>query len=177
MTHSSFFVLHSSFITDSCHLSQLFFPLKIKAYVCIELKNIRFMRTLLITLCACLLTVGTQAQSLTLEVRDIDRPTGTLYVAIYSSAETFLSRPLTGFRVEVKDKQMSIPCQGLPAGTYALCLFQDVNGNGTLDTGAYGIPTEPTGFSNDAQGVMGPPDFESCSFTLRQDTTVVVHLR
>lgn len=134
------------------------------------------MRTLLITLWTYFLTAGMQAQSLTLEVRDLDRPTGTLYVAIYSSAETFLSRPLTGFLVEVKDKQMTVPCQGLPAGTYALSLFQDLNGNGTLDTGAYGIPTEPTGFSNDATGVMGPPTFGQCSFNLRGDTTVVVHM-
>lgn len=118
-----------------------------------------------------------QAQTLTIDVRDIDSPTGMLYVAIYSSEADFLKRPLTGFRVEVKDKQLSVPCRGLPTGTYAIALFQDLNGNGTLDTGTYGIPTEPTGFSNDAQGVMGPPSFEQCSFTLRNDTTLVVHLK
>ena len=103
-----------------------------------------------------------QAQCLTLEVRDIDRPQGFLYVAFYSSPDNFLKKPLTGFRVE---------------GTYALALFQDLNENGTLDTGTFGIPQEPTAFSNDAQGVMGPPSFEECSFTLRSDTTLVVHLR
>ena len=118
-----------------------------------------------------------QAQTLTFEVCDIDRPTGTLYVAIYSSPDNFLKKPLTGFRVEVKDKTVTVPCSGLPEGTYALALFQDLNGNGMLDAGAYGIPTEPCAFSNDAQGVMGPPSFEKCSFTLRQDTTLVVHLR
>ena len=75
-----------------------------------------------------------QAQCLTLEVRDIDRPQGFLYVAFYSSPDNFLKKPLTG-------------------------------------------PQEPTAFSNDAQGVMGPPSFEECSFTLRSDTTLVVHLR
>lgn len=118
-----------------------------------------------------------QAQTLTIDVRDIDSPTGMLYVAIYSSEADFLKRPLTGFRVEVKDKQLSVPCRGLPTGTYAIVLFQDLNGNGTLDTGNYGIPQEPTGFSNDAEGVMGPPSFGQCCFTLRQDTTVVVHLK
>ena len=118
-----------------------------------------------------------QAQSLTLEVRDIDRPQGFLYVAVYSSPDNFLKKPLTGFRVEVKDKTLSIPCKGLPQGTYALALFQDLNENGTLDTGAFGIPQEPTGFSRDAQGVMGPPSFEQCGFTLRRDTTLVVHIQ
>lgn len=118
-----------------------------------------------------------QAQCLTLEVRDIDRPQGFLYVAFYSSPDNFLKKPLTGFRVEVKDKTVTVPCEGLPEGSYALALFQDLNENGTLDTGTFGIPQEPTAFSNDAQGVMGPPSFEECSFTLRSDTTLVVHLR
>ncbi len=118
-----------------------------------------------------------QAQSLTLEVRDIDRVQGFLYVAVYSSPESFLKKTLAGFRVEVKGKTVTIPCEGLPKGTYALALYQDLNDNGTLDTGAFGIPTEPTAFSRDAQGVMGPPTFVDCSFTLRSDTTLLVHLR
>ena len=139
------------------------------------------MKTKAMILLAVLLLLGmaarVQAQCLTLEVRDINRPQGFLYVAVYSSVDNFLKKPLTGFRVEVKDKTLTVPCEGLPEGTYALALFQDLNGNGTLDTGAYGIPQEPTGFSNDAQGVMGPPSFEKCSFILRGDTTLMVHLR
>ena len=134
----------------------------------------------MILLAALLLTgsaARVQAQSLTLEVRDIDRPQGFLYVAVYSSSDHFLKQPLTAFRVAVADKTVTIPCEGLPEGTYALALFQDLNGNGTLDTGAFGIPQEPTGFSRDAQGVMGPPSFEKCSFALRGDTTLVVHIR
>ena len=139
------------------------------------------MKTKAMILFAALLLTGSaarvQAQYLTLEVRDIDRVQGFLYVAVYSSPDNFLKKLLTGFRVEVKDKTVIVPCEGLPKGTYALALFQDLNGNGTLDTGAFGIPQEPTAFSNDAQGVMGPPSFEECSFTLRGDTTLVVHLR
>ena len=139
------------------------------------------MKTKAMILFAALLLMGNaarvQAQCLTLEVRDIDRVQGFLYVAVYSSSDNFLKKPLTGFRVEVKDKTLSLPCEGLPEGTYAIALFQDLNGNGTLDSGCYGIPQEPTAFSNDAQGVMGPPSFEKCSFTLRSDTTLVVHLR
>ncbi len=139
------------------------------------------MKTKAMILLATFLLMGSvarvQAQSLTLEVRDIDRPQGFLYVAVYSSPDSFLKKPLTGFRVEVKDKTLSIPCKGLPQGTYALALYQDLNGNNTLDTGAFGIPSEPTGFSNDAEGFMGPPSFEQCSFALRRDTTLVVHIQ
>lgn len=79
----------------------------------------------------CILTFATQslsAQNLTLEVRGIENVVGKLYVAIYNSQETFMKKPLTGFAVEVKDKVVSIPCKGLPAGTYAFSMYQDENG-------------------------------------------------
>lgn len=117
------------------------------------------------------------AQNLTIEVRDIEKVEGHLYVALYNSEETFMKKPLTAFRIDVKDTSLSIPCQGLPAGTYAISLFQDENGNGKLDSGAFGIPTEKFGFSNDAEGVMGPPSYEKCSITFSEDTTLVVHLK
>ena len=128
----------------------------------------------------CVLTFATQslsAQNLTLEVRGIENVAGKLYVAIYNSQETFMKKPLAGFAVEVKDKVVSIPCKGLPAGTYAFSMYQDENGNGKLDTGAFGIPVEKFGFSNDAEGVMDPPSYEKCSFTFSEDTTLVVHLK
>lgn len=117
------------------------------------------------------------AQNLTIEVRDIEKVEGHLYVAIYNSEEMFMKKSLTAFRIDVKDKVLSIPCKGLPAGTYAISLFQDENGNGRLDSGTFGIPTEKFGFSNDAEGVMGPPSYGKCCFTFSEDTTLVIHLK
>ena len=77
------------------------------------------------------------AQNLTIEVCDIEKVEGHLYVAIYNSEETFMKKPLTAFRIDVKDTSLSIPCQGLPTGTYAISLFQDENGNGKLDTAVF----------------------------------------
>lgn len=96
------------------------------------------------------------AQNLTIEVRDIEKVEGRLYVAIYNSQETFMKKPLAAFRVDVQDKVLSIPCQGLPAGTYAVFLFQDENGNGKLDTGAFGIPTEKIRFQQRCRRRNGP---------------------
>ena len=111
------------------------------------------------------------------ELRDIEKVEGHLYVALYNSEEAFMKKPLTAFRIDVKDTSLSIPCQGLPAGTYAISLFQDENGNGKLDSGAFGIPTEKFGFSNDAEGMMGPPSYAKCSFIFSGDMTLVIHLK
>lgn len=117
------------------------------------------------------------AQTLTIRVCDIPKPEGYLYVAFYASEADFLKKLVSGFRVAVTDTVLVIPCRGLPASEYAFSLFQDANGNGRLDTAAFGIPTEKYAFSNDAEGVVGPPSYEKCRFRLQNDTTMVVRLR
>lgn len=58
----------------------------------------------------------------------------------------------------------------VPPGTYAVRLYHDENDNGELDTNMFGVPQEPFGFSNDARGRMGPPDFEEAAFTVDSDS-------
>jgi uncharacterized protein (DUF2141 family) len=48
----------------------------------------------------------------------------------------------------------------------AVAAFQDLNRDGVLNKGAYGVPIEPYGFSNNARGPFGPPSFESASVRL-----------
>ena len=116
------------------------------------------------------------AQELTLEVRGIEKKVGKVYGAIYNSEETFMKKPLATFGVPADSSVISIPCNGLPAGTYAITLYQDENINGILDTDAFGRPMEKIGFSNDASAVMGPPSFKKSKFTLENDTVIVINL-
>jgi uncharacterized protein (DUF2141 family) len=65
----------------------------------------------------------------------------------------------------IVDKAASCVFAGVKPGTYAVAVFHDENDNGKLDTGFLGIPTEPTGASNDAHGSMGPPKFKDAQFS------------
>lgn len=66
---------------------------------------------------------------------------------------------------------------GLPPGGYAVAAYHDENGNGKLDTGFLGIPTEGLGASNDAKGFMGPPDFDHARLEIRAgENRIVVHV-
>ena len=47
----------------------------------------------------------------------------------------------------------------LEEGRYAVSAMHDEDGDGVLDANLLGVPTEGYGFSNDASGFMGPPDF------------------
>ncbi len=53
----------------------------------------------------------------------------------------------------------------LPAGSYAIALFHDENGNGRMDT-RFGLPTEGFGFSNNPRTYWGPPSFAAARFVV-----------
>lgn len=57
----------------------------------------------------------------------------------------------------------------LPPGTYAVSVYEDLNGNHKLDHNFLGIPREPVGASNNPQARMGPPRFDECSFHIGTD--------
>lgn len=134
------------------------------------------MKTVLISLVLVFVSVMGGAQGLTLKIEGIENIKGFLYVGIYDSEASFMKKPIYGFRVEVKGKTLSVPCKGLPAGIYVISVFQDENGNGVLDTGSFGRPTEKFGFSNNAEGIMGPPAYKKCVFEFKQDAEMEISI-
>ena len=52
--------------------------------------------------------------------------------------------------------------EAIPTGRYAIIAFVDLDGDGELDRGAFGVPIEPIAYGNDAKPRFGPPAFEAC---------------
>jgi len=65
---------------------------------------------------------------------------------------------------------------GLAAGNYAVSVVYDEDGNGKLNTGFLGIPSEPVGFSNNAKATFGPPSFDKASFAFPQSEKISITL-
>ena len=57
----------------------------------------------------------------------------------------------------------------LPHGVYGIKAFLDANGNGKMDTGIFGIPTEPWGMSWNAGRRFGFPRFDDIAFRVGKD--------
>ncbi|WP_081823723.1 aldehyde dehydrogenase family protein [Pseudacidobacterium ailaaui] len=65
----------------------------------------------------------------------------------------------------------------LSPGTYAIALYEDLNGNHRLDRNWIGIPKEPVGVSKNPSTHFGPPKFDDCSFLVtKQRMTIVIRL-
>ncbi|MHB1123187.1 MAG: DUF2141 domain-containing protein [Ramlibacter sp.] len=112
------------------------------------------------------------AADLSVEVSNI-KADGNIRVGLFNSADTFTKSPLRGESVKAKQGTVSVVFTGLPAGTYAVSAFQDLNANNKLDTNAFGKPNEPTGFSRDARGTFGPPSFDAASFSVHAGPNLI----
>ena len=117
--------------------------------------------------------------TLTVEIKGIDKPTGDLYVALYNSKVPFLSeKAIAGKIVEINNEAMTITFEGLEDEQYAIAIYQDENKNKKLDLGQFGIPLEKYGFSNniDPALIMREPVFDECKFDIKGNTTVTINL-
>lgn len=119
---------------------------------------------------------------LTVRVDGIVDPKGTINVGLYQNADTWLTAEGVDFGKVVpvvkKGEVVSVVFDRVPAGIYAVSLFQDLDESRSLKRGPLGIPAEPWGMSNDATGVMGPPSFNDAALTVSApETTIDITLR
>jgi len=120
--------------------------------------------------------VGAQ-NKLTVTVDGIVNPKGKIWVAVFDSIN-FLKQPAYYGMVNIEEGQeeVTVVIDSVASGKYAVTFFQDENGNNKLDTGAYGIPTEKYGFSNNFRPTMGPPTFNDCMIEIKEDTEINITL-
>ena len=95
---------------------------------------------------------------------------GALYVWVFDKKDDWLSdRYRTRKAVDVADNlegdKVTVELL-LPAGEYALSVYQDVNGDGRLERNFMGIPKEPAGLSNNLRPKFGPPKYKDAAFTV-----------
>ena len=110
-------------------------------------------------------TAETGPHTLTLTVKKLKSDDGFVFLGLVDENKNQIART----KVKIVDKIAVIKIDSLPSGTYAIQYYHDINSNGKLDTGAFGIPEEGYGSSNDARGFMGPPDFGDMIFELKED--------
>lgn len=116
--------------------------------------------------------------TLTVHLSNLDCSKGAIMLAVFANAESFPEgTPLYSRRMpcaELKGEKIELH---LPKGRLAIAVYHDLNDNKELDRNFFFFPTEPYGFSNNAQGRTGPPSFEQAAFMLSEDTSIDILLR
>jgi len=135
--------------------------------------------TILITMGLLLGMVPTKNEelSITVTVSGLRNENGYVMVALHNGETEFPGDDAFKVQsVEVKDGSVELVFEKIPAGEYAIAVMHDENGNEELDFNSYGMPLEGYGFSNEAQGEMGPPDFSDAAFEVSEDTEAFVEV-
>jgi len=104
------------------------------------------------------------------EIRGFRSDKGKALVALFAAKKGFPDKPAHALRraeVTIQGGTARATFAKLPAGTYAVAVLHDEDGNRVMKTGLFGMPKEGYGVSRDARGRFGPPDFDDASFRLR----------
>jgi uncharacterized protein (DUF2141 family) len=115
---------------------------------------------------------------LRVNVLGADKP-GKVIGYVYGDRQTFakFTAPVATLTCDPHDGGCLASIPNLMPGKYAIVAFEDLNGNGDLDTNFLGIPVEPYGFSNDAMNPIRSPTFDEAGVELADETkTITIHL-
>lgn len=119
-----------------------------------------------------LLTLLTQTPTgkITVTIENPRNTKGVMRCSLFATAPGFPGKsPLEGRNLVATTQAGKTTCEfeGVPAGTWAVSVLHDENGNGSLDTGAFGIPTEGYGVSNNVLPTFSAPTFADSRFTTK----------
>lgn len=103
------------------------------------------------------------ATAVTITIAGAASDNGNMMVAIYEDAGSFNDPDnaalLKSLELSEGTAVLAVPSEMLPA-RMAVTAYHDENGDGELNRNQFGIPTERYGFSRDARGLTGPPEFD-----------------
>ena len=118
--------------------------------------------------------LASSTYDLTVEVKDFRSARGEVIFSLFNQKEDWLNKDRI-FRkqtIPVGSPITTLTFENIPAGTYALSILHDENGDGKMQTRFLGIPAEGLAISNDASFQFGPPRFSDARFSLEEDTKI-----
>lgn len=105
---------------------------------------------------------------ITVTVNGLKSTDGLVRVGLFAEA-SWAGDPAFSAEAPIVDGAATLTLRAPAPGRYALKVYHDVNNDGGLNRAAYGMPTEPYGFSNNADGRFGPPTFGVAAFDVTAD--------
>lgn len=123
------------------------------------------------------LTTSVQADDLEITIRRITSADGHLMIQVLTEAAfKGEASAIESARLAAQRGTLSLNIDSLAPGEYAVRVMHDENDNDKLDSNLIGIPKEPWGFSNNAVGSFGPPDWKDAKFTLDGSHSITIDL-
>ena len=96
-----------------------------------------------------------------LQVSNIQKPEGIIWIGVYDSKENFLIKEKAIVKgVEIGETgTIEMTVENVKFGDCAVAIFHDINGNGEMDRSWLGVPIEPYAFSRKPRSKWRLPRF------------------
>jgi len=118
-----------------------------------------------------------ESGSLTIQVRGLLHEQGQVIANIFRENDDVMKIETVYLHTQgkISEKQAQLVFHNLKYGKYAITVFHDENGNGSLDHNLLRFPDEPLGFSNGFNlGLFsGLPSFEKLQFVFGQRVVTI----
>ncbi|MCQ8183978.1 DUF2141 domain-containing protein [Parvularcula maris] len=101
----------------------------------------------------------TASTTVEIEIEGVEEDQGTVYVALQTKDEFAKTDGKYAQTVEADDDEVEVTFEGVEPGEYAVAVFQDTDGDGTLTLDGQ-MPSEPYAFSGEVEGA---PTFEAAA--------------
>ncbi len=105
---------------------------------------------------------------LSVRFKGLQSPRGAVMVALFDNEADYakVAAPLRVAKIDAAGGDVRVTFADLKPGAYAIKAFHDLNGDGKLDVGLFGAPTEPVAFSNDARVTTRAPSWGQAVFSV-----------
>ena len=92
---------------------------------------------------------------------------GNIRCGLFISASTFPKdeQKFQGVEAPIANGQSTCTFTNVAPGTYAVAYYKAAPGQTKMNTGMFGSPADPYGFSRNATIGMGPPSFNSAAYS------------
>jgi len=119
-----------------------------------------------------------QTGSIEVKINGIENNDGVVMIGLYNSETEFpdFDKSFTGAAPEASKNGITHTFTDIPPGKYAIAVWHDEDYDKTLDKNFLGIPKENYGFSNNASGTFGPPDFKDAAFNVASGKTTLIEI-
>ena len=120
---------------------------------------------------------GETTGNLVVNISGFPSSEGYAMVALSNSKESYKvgeGAAIASTKTRVVDQKAQVVFTHLAYGWYGISIYHDENNNGTMDKNALGVPKEAYGFSNNARGFFGKPDYEDVKFELNSPEKEIV---
>ena len=106
---------------------------------------------------AALTTLAASAQACpTIEVQNLRENQGNVMIAVYADAASFNKKPVFVTMLKATGNTATVKACGVESAEFSVAVFQDLNGDGKLNSNVFGIPEEPWGASGSPSAFSAP---------------------